>query len=95
MPVKINPSCALPALARHIHDRTKLMIDRGWNDNFERFLGSSRDATICSPRFTRGGSRRRLSACRGRVGTGGWGVTMDSATRLFRSVAGDPHIGAH
>ena len=41
MPVKINPSCALPALARHIHDRTKLMIDRGWNDNFERFLGSS------------------------------------------------------
>ena len=41
MPVKINSSCALPALARHIHDRTSLMIDRGWNDNFERFLGSS------------------------------------------------------
>lgn len=41
IPVKISSSCALPALARHIHDRTTLMIDRGWNDNFECFLGSS------------------------------------------------------
>jgi hypothetical protein len=41
MPVKINVGFVLPTLARRIFDRLNLMIDRGWNDNFERFLGQS------------------------------------------------------
>jgi len=41
MPVKIRPDCPLPALARSIFDRLSSMIERGWDSNFDRFVGSS------------------------------------------------------
>lgn len=40
IPVKVNRECRLPALARGIYDQLTSMINRGWNDNFERFLGN-------------------------------------------------------
>ncbi len=41
MPVKFFTGIALPTLARTIFDRLMSMINQGWNDNFERFLGGS------------------------------------------------------
>jgi hypothetical protein len=41
IPVKIKRDCAVPVLARSIFDRLSSMIDRGWDRNFDRFLGSS------------------------------------------------------
>ena len=41
IPVKIRRDRPLPALARSIFDRLSLMIDRGWDSNFDRFVGSS------------------------------------------------------
>jgi hypothetical protein len=41
IPVKIRRDLPLPALARSIFDRLTSMIDRGWDSNFDRFVGSS------------------------------------------------------
>jgi hypothetical protein len=41
IPIKVNLNCSLPTLALSIFDRLASMINRGWNDNFEWFLGSS------------------------------------------------------
>lgn len=39
MPVKLDPNASLPTVARSVSRRLKFMIDQGWNENFERFLG--------------------------------------------------------
>jgi hypothetical protein len=39
IPLKLSSKCSLSSLARSISDRLTFMINRGWNDNFERLLG--------------------------------------------------------
>jgi hypothetical protein len=41
LPVKLSSKCSLPSLARSIFSRLSSMINRGWNDNFERLLGNN------------------------------------------------------
>lgn len=41
IPVKVKRDCALPSLARSIFDRLSSMINRGWDSNFDSFLGRS------------------------------------------------------
>jgi hypothetical protein len=40
MPVKLDRRSSLPTVARRISKRLKEMIDEGWDENFERFLGN-------------------------------------------------------
>lgn len=40
IPVKVKRDCPLPVLARSIFERLSSLIDRGWDRNFDRFLGS-------------------------------------------------------
>ena len=41
IPLKLSSKCSLSSLARSISDRLTFMINRGWNDNFERLLGNN------------------------------------------------------
>jgi hypothetical protein len=41
MPVTLDARAALPLVARRIFERQSVMMDEGWDENFERFLGNS------------------------------------------------------
>jgi hypothetical protein len=95
MPVKLERHASLPAMARSISRRLKQMIEQGWDQNFERFLGNDPRRHL---RFAARHARRRSAPVVSVSWKGtGWRVGGENGIRDAACFAVSPaaHISGH